>query len=349
MLTTKPQVIAAALRQQLADGELPPDALSQSGLLAQRFNVSPPVVRAAVRSLTEEGAVSLTPSGYKIASNRSAICTTPAVDRVQQHILENIASGQYKPGDLVPTGAALAQRLGVSTSTANNALSRLKDNGILHGGPGKAGTRVAIPGRKRPPTTAERVKQLAAIVREQIADGTYPPGTLLPANRTLAATHRVPEHVVFKATRILAAEGLVESLGSIGKIVRDPKKAGERQLLSMSEQLIAGLRRDILKGTLNPGDPLPSTPELARRYGMSQTSASKTLPKLLSEKIIERTRPGNTTTTVPAARQTSPQGRFWITSPDSWRRPPTSASPAQWSSDSGAVRGGTLRQPPTHA
>ncbi|MDX3224501.1 GntR family transcriptional regulator [Streptomyces sp. ME19-01-6] len=349
MLTTKSQVIAAALRQQLTDGELPPEALSQSGLLARRFNVSPPVVRAAVKILTEDGVVAQTPSGYKIVPNRSATCTTPAVDRVQQHILENIATGQYKPGDLVPTGAALAQRLGVSTSTAANALSRLKDIGVLHGGPGKAGTRVAIPGQKRPPTTAERVKQLVAILQKQIADGTYPPGTLLPANRTLTAAHRVPEHVVFKAIKILVAEGLVESLGSIGKIVRDPKKAGERQLLSKPEQLIAALRRDILNGTLNPGDPLPSTPELARRYGMSQTSASKTLPKLLSEKIIQRARPGNTTTTIPSARQTSPQGRFWITSPDTWRQPPTSASATQESSDPGAARGGTLRQPPTHA
>ncbi|EFL26424.1 putative transcriptional regulator, GntR family [Streptomyces himastatinicus ATCC 53653] len=208
-------------------------------------------------------------------------------ETVEQFILKEIADGRYEPGDLVATGAELARRLGVSLSTAGNALRRLKEHGVLHGALGSAGTRVAVPGQNPPRTTAERATHLAAVIRRQIEDGTYPSGTLLPSNRVLARAHRVPGHVVVQVIKILVDEELVETRASIGKLVRDPReRPGSRRLLSKSDQLVKSIRDDILNGALIPGEPLPSSIKLAHRYGMGQTTVVKSVPKLLAEGLI---------------------------------------------------------------
>ncbi|MFE5162661.1 GntR family transcriptional regulator [Streptomyces sp. NPDC056697] len=314
-MTTTSETIATVLAQQLADGVLTPHELSRVGLLARRFQVSPPVVRTARKHLEDQGLVARTPSSYSLSPARDC----PAVnktDRVEQFILAQIAEGRYKPGDLVPTGAELARRLGVSLSTAGDALRRLKDNGVLHGGPGKSGTRVAVAGQKPPRTTAERASQVATAIRRQIQDGKYLPGTLLPSNRKLAKEHQVPEHVIVHVIKILAADGVVETLGSVGKLVRDPKgTAGDRQLLSKSEQFIAALRDDILNCTWFPGDLLPSSVKLAQRYGLGQTTVVKSLPKLRAEGLLES---AETDTAAADTRDASSPGRYRITSPDTW-------------------------------
>jgi len=219
----------------------------------------------------------------------AALDGTPVTKRetVERFILKEIADGRYKPGDLVATGAELARRLGVSLTTAGNALRHLKDLGVLHGGLGSAGTRVAVSGQNPPPTVTERAVRVAAVIRRQIEDGTYPSGTLLPSNRALARAYRVPGHVVVEVIKILVDEELVETRASIGKLVRDPGgNAGPPRLLSKSDQLVTSIRDDILNGALIPGEPLPSNAKLAHRYGLGQTTVAKSVPKLLAEGLI---------------------------------------------------------------
>ncbi len=243
----------------------------------------------------------------------------PGVRRIKENILQDIEAGRYGPGDAVPTGVELASRFGVSSSTANAALRHLKDQGVLHGGRGRTRSRVAIPGQNPPPTTAERVEQLTATLRMQIKDGAYPSGEMLPSDKSLAATYAVPHHVVVQAIKTLAAENLVETLASIGKIVRDPSaEPDERQLLSTSDELTLALRRDILNDNLHSGDPLPSSLNLAQRYGVSQTTVSKTLVKLQSQGFIRE---------LPTAARMPSRGRaLWIV-PDAWHQaPPTTAT-----------------------
>ncbi|WP_413115920.1 GntR family transcriptional regulator [Streptomyces sp. CY1] len=312
-MTTTSETIATVLAEQLAEGALTPHELSRIDLLARRFQVSPPVVRTARKHLENQGLVARTSSSYSLSPAHDCPVANKT-DRVEQFILTQINEGRYNPGDLVPTGAELARSLDVSLSTAGDALRRLKDHGVLHGGPGKAGTRVAGAGQKPPRTTAERASQVATTIRHQIQDGTYPPGTLLPSNRKLAQEHQVPEHVIVHVIKTLAADGVVETLGSVGKLVRDPKgTTGDRQLLSKSEQFIAALRDDILNRTWPPGDLLPSSVKLAQRYGLGQTTVVKSLPKLRAEGLLEN---AETDTAAADTRDASSPGRYRITAPD---------------------------------
>lgn len=58
-------------------------------------------------------------------------------------VLAEIADGLYRPGDKLPTEAALAARFGVNRHTVRHALARLAESGIVHARRG-AGVFVAL-------------------------------------------------------------------------------------------------------------------------------------------------------------------------------------------------------------
>jgi len=66
----------------------------------------------------------------------------PAYEQVKAFIKARIASGEWKPGDAVPSEAALVQQFGVSRMTANRALRELAAEGLVTRVQG-SGTRVA--------------------------------------------------------------------------------------------------------------------------------------------------------------------------------------------------------------
>lgn len=67
---------------------------------------------------------------------------TPAYEQVKAWVREHIASGEWKPGDPVPSESALMERFGVSRMTANRALRELATEGLVTRVQG-SGTRVA--------------------------------------------------------------------------------------------------------------------------------------------------------------------------------------------------------------
>src|SRR3954469_20647064 len=66
----------------------------------------------------------------------------PAYEQVKGWIRQHIASGEWKPGDTVPSEAALMERFGISRMTANRALRELASEGLVNRVQG-SGTRVA--------------------------------------------------------------------------------------------------------------------------------------------------------------------------------------------------------------
>ncbi|KQT09534.1 histidine utilization repressor [Ramlibacter sp. Leaf400] len=66
----------------------------------------------------------------------------PVYEQVKAWIRQHIASGQWKPGDPVPSEAALTERFGISRMTANRALRELSTEGLVTRVQG-SGTRVA--------------------------------------------------------------------------------------------------------------------------------------------------------------------------------------------------------------
>ncbi len=68
----------------------------------------------------------------------------PAYEQVKAWIRGHIASGDWKPGDPVPSEAALMARFGISRMTAHRALRELATEGLVTRTQG-SGTRVTSP------------------------------------------------------------------------------------------------------------------------------------------------------------------------------------------------------------
>lgn len=65
-------------------------------------------------------------------------------------------------------------------------------------------------------------RELAALLRAQITDGTLQPGWALPSERTLRETHGLGKHTVRSALAMLRAEGLIVVRRGYGAVVREP-------------------------------------------------------------------------------------------------------------------------------
>lgn len=65
-------------------------------------------------------------------------------------------------------------------------------------------------------------EQLAEILRQRIADGTYPPGSRIPPLTALEAESGLSPMTVRRAVRLLADQGLVRSRAGRGTFVVPP-------------------------------------------------------------------------------------------------------------------------------
>ena len=74
--------------------------------------------------------------------SRMGYSELPAYERVKAWIRQYIASGQWKPGDPVPSETALMQQFGISRMTVNRALRELAAEGLVTRVQG-SGTKVA--------------------------------------------------------------------------------------------------------------------------------------------------------------------------------------------------------------
>src|SRR3954469_1110538 len=84
----------------------------------------------------------------------------PLYQQVRSVLLDRIVSGQYAPGDRLPSEAVLAEDLGVHRLTVRRALDELSREGLLRARQGAvAGDRRAAP-RPGPPAAALRLADL---------------------------------------------------------------------------------------------------------------------------------------------------------------------------------------------
>jgi DNA-binding GntR family transcriptional regulator len=66
-------------------------------------------------------------------------------------------------------------------------------------------------------------RQIADRLREQIADGTFPPGRRIPSLVELEQEYGVARDTLRKAIKVLKEEGLVETVTGMGVFVRQPE------------------------------------------------------------------------------------------------------------------------------
>ncbi len=168
-----------------------------------------------------------------------------------------IHDGELRPGERLPAARELQRRFGIASSTVQNALRLLKEEGLIYSVLGRgsyvraqdesaegeaeaaADDDEVDPGESDPeyvglgdlrrgwqtatsPADDPRPPyvQTADALRKQIQDGRLAPGAKLPSARDLQAQYGIANSTAQNALRVLKEEGLIYSVQGRGVFVR---------------------------------------------------------------------------------------------------------------------------------
>ncbi|MGI5438459.1 GntR family transcriptional regulator [Streptomyces shenzhenensis] len=167
-----------------------------------------------------------------------------------------IHDGELRPGERLPAARELQRRFGIASSTVQNALRLLKDEGLIYSvlgrgsyvraqeAPTEAETEAAagdetdsgepdpaytgLGDLRRGWQTADSPAddprppyiRTADELRKQIQDGRLAPGAKLPSARDLQAQYGIANSTAQNALRVLKEEGLIYSVQGRGVFVR---------------------------------------------------------------------------------------------------------------------------------
>ncbi|MEV7834933.1 winged helix-turn-helix domain-containing protein [Streptomyces subrutilus] len=175
----------------------------------------------------------------------------PPYLQAAEALRDAILNGEFRPGERLPSANVLGDRFGVSSSTVQNALRVLKREGLVYSQLGRGSyVSTSIGGSDeeaesdqdeadaggpdwpldvirnddaRPPYA-----QVADILRREIVEGTYPPGSQLPPAREIQERFKVANSTAQNAYRRLKQDGLAYAVKGRGVFVRQEPEPGKQ-------------------------------------------------------------------------------------------------------------------------
>jgi GntR family transcriptional regulator, histidine utilization repressor len=125
-----------------------------------------------------------------VESKSAATAAAPAYSLIKVFIKDRISSGEWKPGDPVPSESALVDQFGVSRMTVNRALRELAADGLVTRAQG-SGTRVA---------QLHRISSTLRIrdVQEEVAERGHLHGTRVLTAERLKASAAVARSLLLR-------------------------------------------------------------------------------------------------------------------------------------------------------
>lgn len=141
--------------------------------------------------------------------------------QIADRLRERIQSGEFAPGQVLPSEAELCRGFGVARNTVRRGLAILEEEGLL----------VTVASKRRvvvgESTAAPyRYEVIAVWLREQIRRGDLAAGAVLPSEAELRRRFRVSRNTVRQALAVLEREGLVVVVQGRGRFVRDEPQSG---------------------------------------------------------------------------------------------------------------------------
>ncbi|MEU3342643.1 MULTISPECIES: winged helix-turn-helix domain-containing protein [Streptomyces] len=174
----------------------------------------------------------------------------PPYLQAAEALRDAILNGEFRPGERLPSANVLRDRFGVSSSTVQNALRVLKQEGLVYSQLGRGsyvstsvgGSVEGADGDHEDADTegsdwpADVIRnedarppyaQVADIIRREILEGTYPPGSQLPPAREIQERFKVANSTAQNAYRHLKQAGLVYAVKGRGVFVRQAPEPGK--------------------------------------------------------------------------------------------------------------------------
>ena len=135
--------ISDVLRRRIVAGEFAAGSLLPSeAALTKEFNVSRNTLRRALSDLESEGLIRALPGRGRIVTSPDeprGDAANPHLQyrRIASELREKIERGELRPGEMLPSEAALTAQYGVSRWTARQALIELQGGGLVDAVHGK--------------------------------------------------------------------------------------------------------------------------------------------------------------------------------------------------------------------
>lgn len=126
-------------------------------------------------------------------------------DRIARHILQQVEEGTLKPGDVLPTEAALAADFGVSRNVLREAIARLRSDGVIETKQGRGAIITPLSARKTFRIDLEQLDQ-----KGRVADLFELRGLLEIDAAGLAAQRRTQAHLLELEAAVDALRGATD-------------------------------------------------------------------------------------------------------------------------------------------
>ncbi|BBC32851.1 uncharacterized protein SGFS_041450 [Streptomyces graminofaciens] len=176
----------------------------------------------------------------------------PPYLQAAEALRDAILNGEFHPGERLPSANVLGERFGVSSSTVQNALRVLKQEGLVHSQLGRGSFVSMSANGSAEPTDSEHDEaetgepdwpvdairnedgrppyvQVADALHREIVEGVYPPGSQLPPAREIQERFQVANSTAQNAYRRLKQAGLVYAVKGRGVFVRQEPEPGKHR------------------------------------------------------------------------------------------------------------------------
>ena len=132
------RTLAETLRARITSGEFPPGAvLPPESALCRQYGMARNTVRRALDQLAEDGLIDVQPGrGRVVRAPGEEASTGPRYRDVAAELRALVESGEWAPGERLPSESALAERYQVARGTIRQALAELEGAGLaetVHG------------------------------------------------------------------------------------------------------------------------------------------------------------------------------------------------------------------------
>ncbi|MCX4564281.1 GntR family transcriptional regulator [Streptomyces sp. GTA36] len=127
-------------------------------------------------------------------------------------------------------------------------------------------------------------EQIRKVIRGRVADGTYGRGTVLPAEKRLAAEFGVSHWGLRQALQPLKDTGILHAICGMGNLVLDP--SATYSAAREAREITKIIRERLADDTYAVGTWLPGTRVLAAEFDVSQATVQAALKPLKQEKLL---------------------------------------------------------------
>ena len=248
---------------------------------------------------------------------------------LENWIKESLKNGKLRPNELLPKKEAIAEYLGISTGTVQNAIRYIEDAGLVESKQ-RIGTLIRDPNTTGNTIRKQSSKRDNAIlaIKKFIIDKGYQTGDTLPSSREISKTLGSAPNTTRLALEYLSSAGIVKAMGNRGNkanwiLANVPEKNSDAENIEIKTcTLVDQVEQDLknfIQNNFSVGEKLPAHMELSQELKVSIKTIHDAIKSLIQEGILsaKRGRYGTTILRLPNdKRENKPEDSIFAPAQD---------------------------------